>query len=137
MSSGKGRSYSDPSYGSKKVFSFARVSMGTRAAATEVTEAGCFTVIHPIRVTDWNIVCDATGNGGTSTWTLRKGSTAIGTLSFVTNPTAGTTVEGSLTETTLTAGDTLKLYSALSTAAPQPFITARVEYRETFEDGDN
>jgi hypothetical protein len=93
--------------------------------------------MHPIVVTEWNITCDATGNGGTSTWTLRKGTTAIGTLSFVTNPTAGTTVEGTVTETALTAGDTLRLYSALSTAAPQPFITARVSYRETFEVGDN
>ena len=133
-----GRTYSDPSYGYKKVFSFARCSMGTRAAATLVPEAGIFTTMHPIVVTEWNITCDATGNGGTSTWTLRDGTTALGTLSFVTNPTAGTSVgETFTTETTLSAGDTLRLYSALSTAAPQPFITASVSYRETFDVGDN
>jgi hypothetical protein len=37
----------------------------------------------------------------------------------------------------LAAGDTLNLYSALSTASPTPFITARVWYRESFADGDN
>jgi len=136
MSKG-GRSYADPSYGSKQVFSFNRVSMGTRAAATEVTLAGIWTVMHPIEILDWNIVCDATGDGGTSSWTLRKGTLAIGTLSFATNPTAGTTVEGTVTVTALTAGDTLKIYSALSTADPAPFVTARVEYREIFEVGDN
>ena len=132
-----GRTYSDPSYGSKKVFSFARVSMGTRAAATQVVEAGILTAMHPMTLTEWNITCDATGNGGTSSWTLRKGSTAIGTLAFVTNPTAGTNASQDITEVSLTAGDTLSIYSALSTAAPQPFITARVSYRETFEVGDN
>lgn len=136
MSKG-GRTYSDPSYGSKKLFSFARVSMGTRSDDALVTEAGILTVMHPIRITDWNIICDATGDGGTSQWVLKKGTTALGTLNFVTNPTAGTTVEGSVTETSLTAGDTLRLYSATSVADPAPFATARVEYREVFEDGDN
>ena len=137
MSKG-GRSYSDHTYGSKKVFSFARVSMGTRAANTLVVQAGIFTAMHPITVTDWNIVCDATGStGGTSSWVLKKNTTAIGTLAFVADPTAGTTVEGSISEVSLTAGDTLNLYSYLSTGSPVPFVTARVEYRETFEVGDN
>lgn len=132
-----GRTYSDPSYGEKKVFSFSRCSMGTRSDGATVPEAGCFTTMHPIVVTDWNIVCDATGDGGTSVWVLCKGTTALGTLAFVTNPTKGTTVEGSLTETTLAAGDTLNLYSGTSVADPAPFVTARVEYRERFDIDDN
>ena len=137
MATGKGRSYSDPSYGEKHVFSFARCSMGTRSDGATVPEAGIFTAMDPITVTDWNIVCDATGDGGTSVWVLCKGTTALGTLAFVTNPTAGTTVEGSLTETSLTAGDTLCLYSGTSVADPAPFVIARVEYRETFEAEDS
>lgn len=131
------RSYSDPSYGSKKVFSFHRVSMGTRSAAAAVTEAGQITAMSPITITSWNMTCNATGNGGTSQWTLRKGTVALGTLNFVTNPTAGTTVGADVTEVSLTAGDVLSLYSATSVASPTPFVTARVEYRETFESGDN
>ncbi len=134
------RSYSDPSYGSKKVFSFHRVSMGTRSAAAKVTEAGEMTVMNPITITKWNITCNATGNGGTSQWTLRKGTVALGTLNFVTNPTAGTTVSATLTVGTgndVVTGDVISLYSATSVASPTPFVTTRIEYVEHFVDSDN
>jgi len=134
---GKGRSYSDPSYGEKKVFSFNRCSMGTRSDGALVSQAGIFTALEPIIVKKWNITCDATGDGGTSVWVLCKGTTALGTLAFVTNPTAGTTKSGSLTPTALSAGDTLRLYSGTSVADPAPFVIARVEYREAFEADDN
>ena len=136
MSKG-GRSYSDPSYGSKKTMNFQRVSMGTRAADTVELAAGVLTVMTPMVVTDWSIACDATGNGGTSTWILKKGTLALGTLSFVTNPTAGTVVTGTCdTNNDCNVGDKLYLYTGLSTAAPQPFITPIVEYRETFDVSD-
>jgi len=132
MSKG-GRSYSDPSYGSKKVFGFTQTTCGTRATALVQT----ITVMYPVTITDWNIVANVAGSGATSQWVLAKGTTALGTLTFATNATAGTTVEGSVTETSLTAGDTLTLRSVLSTADPNQTIQANVEYRETFEVGDN
>ena len=136
MASGKGRSYSDPSYGSKKIFSFTRVSLGTRSSAT-VPEAGVLTTIHPIKVVGWNIHCQGSADGGTAQFILCKGTTALGTLAFVTNPTDGTTISASITETALTAGDTLQLYAGTMESDATCFATARVEYRETFEDGDN
>lgn len=138
MSQG-GRSYSDPSYGSRKQFTFQRVSMGTRAADTVELAAGVFTAVVPMVITKWKIVCDATGNGGTSTWILKKGTLALGTLSFVTNPTAGTTVSGTCDATNgiCAAGTNVYLYSGLSTASPSPFITATFQYREAFDLSDN
>jgi len=132
------RSYSDPSYGSKKLFSFTRVSMGTRSDDAEIVEGGRMELEHPITVLGWNITCDATGDGGTSMWTLRDGTTILGTLNFVTNPTTGTTVSAAFaTPTTLSTGDTLRLYSATSVADPGSFALARVEYREAFVESDS
>ena len=134
-----GRSYSDPTYGSRKQWSFQRVSMGTRAADTAELAAGVFTAVSPILIKRWKIVADATGNGGTSTWILKKGTLALGTLSFVTNPTAGTVVAGTcdVTYGTCAAGTVIYLYTGLSTASPSPFVTAMIEYEEIFDVSDN
>ena len=130
------RSYSDPSYGSRKVFNFDRVSAGTRSPG-EVTEAGVFTAMHPIALRSWSLTVNASTDGGTSQWVLQNGTTAIGTLTFVTNPTAGTTVEGDLTGTVGTAGSVFYLYSATSVADPAGIVAGQLEYVETFAVGDN
>lgn len=132
MSKG-GRSYSDPSYGSKKVFAFTRVTVGTRATA--LVES--ISVMHPVTITDWNAIADVAGSGAATSWVLKKNTTTLATISFATNATAATVVEGSLTETSLTAGDTLNLFSVLGTSDPNQTILVNVEYRETFEVGDN
>ena len=136
---GKGRSYSDPAYGSKKQFTFQRVSMGTRAADTVELAAGVFTAVSPMTITKWKIACSATGDGGASTWILKKGTLALGTLSFVTNPTAGTVVSGTCDATNgiCTAGTVVYLYTGLSTASPSPFVSVSFEYEERFLDTDN
>jgi hypothetical protein len=130
-----GRTYSDPSYGEKKVFSFTRCSMGTRTAAI-VSEAGNLTVMFPSVVTDWNIISDATMTG-TSTWVLAKGTVGLGTLTLTTDATAGATIEGSITATNLDEGDILRLYSGAQDADAAPHVIARVEYRERFTIDDN
>ena len=132
-----GRSYSDPSYGSKKTWSFARVSMGTRASQN-ATEAGQFVAQGPIEILDFQMYCSATGDGGTSGWVLLKGTTALGTLNFVTNPTAGTTMSTSpaAAASTGTSGDVFQLYQITSIASPAPFVQGTIEYRERFLESD-
>ena len=83
------RTYSDPSYGSRKIFKFNAVSMGTRSGEN-CPAAGSFTASHPIKILDFSMTVNKTGDGGTSQWVLLKGTTALGTLNFATNPTAGT-----------------------------------------------
>ena len=132
------RTYSDPSYGSKKIFKFNAVSMGTRSPEN-TPAAGVFTASHPITITDFTMTCSATGNGGTSQWVLLKGTTALGTLNFVTNPTAGTVMSTApaAAAATGTSGDIWYLYSVSSVAAPEPFVTAEIEYVERYLDTDN
>lgn len=132
MSKG-GRSYSDPTYGSKKIINFAKVTCGTRATGNLET----ISVMFPMTITDVNIIAFTAGSGAASSWTLKKGTTALATVSFATNATAGTVVEGSVTETSLTAGDTLSFGVILGTCDPNQTCQMSVEYRETFEVGDN
>ena len=134
------RTYSDPSYGSKKLFMFPiKVTMGTRPADTVVLDAGQMTAITPITITSWGLTCDATGNGATSTWILKKGTVALGTLSFATNPTAGGTVAGTCsgTDAICSVGDSIYLYAGLSTASTLGKVYATVEYVEHYLNSDN
>jgi hypothetical protein len=133
----QGRSYSDPSYGSKKVFTFERVSMGTRTDET-CAAAGAFHVLHPIKVTKFTVMNSVTGDGGTAAWVLHKNATSLGTLIFVTNPTTGTSMSTAPgTDGLATSGDVLHLLSASSVADPAQFLRAEVEYIERYLDTDN
>ena len=133
--SSRSRTYSDPSFGSKKTWSFTRVSMGTRSGQ-DVTEAGEFVALGPVQIMDFQMYCGATGDGGTSQWVLLKGTSALGTLNFVTNPTAGTYMSTAPTGATGTAGDVFKLYSVTSVADPAPFVQGTIEYIETYLDSE-
>lgn len=132
-----GRAYSDPSYGSKKVQEFAfSGTAGTRATAIVET----FTPMHPIRVTDWQMLNRVLGTGGSSQWVLAAtssyGTAAIGTIIFVGTHAANVVIEGSAVETRVAAGGALNLYSVLSTAAVELAFTVRFEYKETFDNAD-
>jgi len=131
------RAYSDPSYGSKKVMQFAfQGTAGTRATAVVDT----ITPMHRIRVTDWEMINRVLGTGGSSQWVLAAtssaGTSALGTIIFVGTHAANVLVSGSVTETPVAAGGVLNLYSVLQTAAVELAFTARVEYKEAFDNAD-
>lgn len=132
------RSYSDPSYGSRKIFKFNAVSMGTRSDGVVVLEAGAFTATHPVTVTNFTMTVNKTGDGGTSQWVLLKGTTALGTLNFVTNPTKGTIMSTApaAAAATGTSSDIWYLQSVTSVADPAPYVTGEVEYVERFLESD-
>jgi hypothetical protein len=132
MSKG-GRSYSDPSYGSHKFIQFPRYTAGTRSAAL----LDSISVATPIYVLGVQGVAAVAGSGSTSVWVVQKNATAIGTLTFATNATAGTVVNASVTPVALTSGDILNLRSGTSTADPAQTAQIFVEFVETFEVGDN
>jgi len=132
MSKG-GRTYSDPSYGSHKYIMFPRYTAGTRSAAL----MDSISVAGPIYVVGVQGVAAIAGSGSTSVWVVQKNSTAIGTLTFATNATAGTVVNASITAVALTSGDILNLRSGTATADPTQTAQIIVEYVETFEVGDN
>src|SRR3990167_2149538 len=126
------RSYSDPSYGSKKVMQFGfSGTAGTRATAIVET----FTPMHRIRVTDWQMLNRVLGTGGSSQWVLAAtssaGTSVLGTIIFVGTHAANVVVEGAVgAETVVASGGALNLYSVLQTAAVELAFTVRVEYKE-------
>ena len=132
MSKG-GRTYSDPSYGSHKVMTFAQYTCGTRSAA--VLEAQVITT--PIRVVAVSGVAATAGSGSTSAWSVSKNTTALGTLTFATNATAGAVANASITATDLAVGDRLVLASGTATADPNQTCKVSVEYYEIFDNSDN
>ena len=132
-----GRSYSDPSYGSIKTFTFGVVAAGTRATAI----VDGLTAMNPITVIDWSMSNSTLGTGGSSQWVLAatssNGTSALGTIIFVGTHAAGAVVSGSVaTETTVPTGGSIHLYSVLSTAAGLT-VQAVVSYREAFVVSDN
>jgi len=135
-SSKGGRTYSDPSYGSVKTFSFSVVTAGTRATAI-VDE---WMPMNPVTILDWNLTNSTLGTGGTSQWVLAatsgSGTAALGTITFTGTHAAGAVVSGTATETHVTTGGAVHLYSVLSTAADLT-VRATVTYREAFDVGDN
>ena len=134
-SSKGGRSYSDPSYGSVKVFSFSTLVTGTRGAALVQT----WEPMNPVTILDWNISCHTLGTGGNQAFTLAAtsslGTAALGTITMATNA-IGAVVDGTCTETSIAKGGVLHLYSVAGTGADLS-ITPNVTYRETFVVDDN
>ena len=135
----KSRAYSDPSYGAYKVFSFPRVTAGTRATAL----VDRFVAMHPITVLDWSLVNGALGTGGSSQWVLAatsdSGTAALGTAIFVGTHGIGGNVQGSITAVascTIPTGGTLDLYSVLHTAADLT-VRADVLYKDSYSVSDN
>ena len=138
-----GRTYSDPSYGSKKTWSFERVTGGTRPADTAILDAGVFTAMEPLTITAMNYTIDALGTGGTtgtSTWILKKNVTAaLGTLITGASYSAGTSqrVEITGTNAICSVGDDIYIYSGIGTASTLGFVVMSIEYVERFLDSDN
>lgn len=135
----KNRVYSDSSYGSYKVFSFPRITAGTRATA--LVER--FVAMNPITVLDWSLVNGTLGTGGSSQWSISatsaNGTAALATAVFVGTAGIGVNVQGSITSVasaTIATGGTLDLYSILSTAAD---LGVRVDilYKDAYDNSDN
>lgn len=135
----KARVYSDPSYGAYKVFSFPRVTAGTRATAL----VDRLVAMHPITVLDWSLVNGALGTGGSSQWVLAatsdNGTAALGTAIFVGTHAIGGNVQPSITQVAsckIPTGGALDLYSVLQTAAD---LTVRVDvlYQDNYVVNDN
>lgn len=134
------RAYSDPSYGSYKIFRFTKWTAGTRA--TGLVES--FKTMHPITVLDWNLSNTVLGTGGSSQWVLAatssNGTAALGTIAAPGTHASGATVDGSIASVaaaTIATDGTLDLYSVLSTADPGIAWIPSVLYRDAYSASDN
>ena len=139
MSNG-GRNYSDPSYGSIKTIQ--TDESASLAGTGAITVVQSHTFMYPVTVTDWNVVVKTGGTAGNCPVTIGKSAAGTGTVSYLGTVTLGTNanlsvVDGSLTETSFSAGDDLVFSRGVATTAGPFVVSADVQYRETFESGDN
>ncbi len=133
------RTYSDPSYGSKKSIELLDTAAlnGTAAAATDQV----YTVMAPITVTDWNVRVTTAGSGTLRNVILGKSLggtgtvTAIGTIAVGT-ASADTVKDGTVTSTSLVAGDDLVVQIA-GTGATVAVVAPVVQYVEKFVVSDS
>jgi hypothetical protein len=134
-----GRSYSDPSYGSKKMFKFNRVTAGTRGSVAVVTDAGCLTVLQPITITGFGIQLSASGEGTQFWYPVRNVSLGLCTLGFASGAAALAATQCYTTGTGVTCvkGDIINLWSGANSSSTLAFVEATVEYTERFLDSDN
>ena len=134
------RTYSDPSYGSKKVIRTAESASQAGTGAITVVERHTF--MYPATITDWNLIVKTGGTAGDCPMTIGKSLagtgavTELGTITLATNADL-TVVDGTLTETSFSAGDDLVFSRGVATTAGPFVVSAEINYRETFQVGDN
>ncbi len=136
------RSYSDPSYGSRKTLELpvSEVLDGTSAA---LDIGGEIKVMYPMTVQDFNYTTTVAGTG-VAQGSIILGYKLAGTGSFTAIGTAATTgtqavdtiVSGAATATDIAADDTLSLVLA-GTATDVMTVTTRVEVVERFVQSDS
>lgn len=135
------RSYSDPSYGSRKTLEMpvSEVLDGTSAA---LDIGGEIKVMYPMTVQDFNVTAITAGTA-VANGNIVLGSKLAGTGSFSIIGTAATTstqaidtiTDGSVTVTDIAAGDTLSLIYD-GTATDVLTVSTRVEVIERFVESD-
>jgi hypothetical protein len=143
------RSYSDPAFGSKKIMKTAyegHAINGTNAAATTLGSpliANTRTTILDIRACNTTLGTQAIANSLiVNTHSAGTGAAvAIGTMSLGTASAvlaAGQVFAGSLTETTINAGDRVSVQLAAGTeTTANARIIVELEYTEAFEVSEN
>lgn len=129
-----GRTYSDPSFGSKKVIRFAATGSLVGTAAIALKDSHQF--MAPAVVDDVEVFFVAGGTTTAQSFVVGKSLAGTGAFStigtiVVGTQATGTTKAGSVTETAFAAGDEIQLYAG-GTAATVPNGIVAIQYRETF-----
>ena len=133
------RTYSDPSYGSKKSLELLDTAAmnGTAAVATDQI----YTFMAPAKVQDWNCRVTTAGNGTKRDVVIGKSLAGTGSVAVMGTITVGTATvdtvtDGTLTETSFATGDDLVIQLG-GTGATVAVVAPVVQYVETFVQSDN
>ena len=133
------RSYSDPSYGSKKSLNLLDTAAlnGTAAAATDQV----YTFMTPVQVQDWNVRVTTAGAGTSRDVILGKSLAGTGAVTAIGTITVGTAsvdtvTDGTVTATSFATGDDLVVQLA-GTGATVAVVAPVVQYVETFVESDS
>lgn len=132
------RKYSDPSYGSKKVFTFP--ATGSLAGTAAISEKARHTFMEPVTVTDMNVYFNAGGTTAAQSFVLGKSLAGTGSFSGFGTIAVGTQAtdsvkDGSVTETTFDTGDDIVLYAGGTDTDVTDGIV-RFQYKERYVSGD-
>jgi len=106
---------------------------GTRSAAALES----IPMMHKFKITDATVKCIAAGSGSTSAWAIVAGTTAICTMTFATNCTAATVVNGTVTAYEAGADTLVYLYSGTQTADPAQTCVVWFEYEDVFDNAND
>ena len=137
------RSYSDPSYGSKKVVSLPVTDALTGTFSSASTLNSVYKFPYPATVTGCEAAIEILGTGtasevqigseleGTGAWTVFGTATTVGTS------TVGEFVSFSVTETDVDTDDTVSVRVYGTDNALATTLIPNVEYRERYRQDDN
>lgn len=139
------RTYSDPSYGSRKDLALGNKGSidGTYQSAVDIVR---HTFMKPATVVDWNlsILTGGTNLGADVYFYLGKSAAGTGAVTAfgTADPLQGTgtyadasVLDASATETSFSAGDDI-VFQAIGTIGHAMVINPHIEYLETFEEAD-
>ena len=141
------RSYSDDSYGSRKVIAMPSCGSidGTYQSAVDIIR---HTFLYPAKAVDWNVAIGLTGGtdlGADVFFYLGKSAAGTGAVSVIGtwDPLQGTgthagpsVVDVTLTETSFDAGDDL-VFQAIGTIGHAMIVNPSVEVIENFVESDS
>ena len=135
------RSYSDPSYGSKKTFVMNKTGSTVGTSAGTDLIASTTSVMYPITVTDWNLKYFAGGTSTVKSLVLNSklagtgANVAIGTIALGTNATS-TVRDGGVISGDIATGDDL-IITFVGTDAIVADVIPNVQYVERFVESDS
>lgn len=135
------RSYSDPSYGSKKELRL-NPSGALNSTESAATEIGRHTFMQPVTVTDGNIWFNAGGTNTDISVVFGKSAAGTGSVSAMGTAAIGTSAtgsvkDGSLTSTDFSSGDDLVVQRAAGTSTTSEDVVPSIQYTERFVESDS
>lgn len=139
-----GRTYSDPSYGSKKALSIPGSAIALNGTVTSTTALARTTVMAPMTATDINWTVLVAGTAVDTDLIIAKslggtGTVAgFGTATLTGTQTAATVIDDAVTSTTFVAGDDIVFCRAAGTETETSIlIQPIVLYKERFVESDS
>jgi len=134
------RSYSDPSYGSKKVIRTAETASLAGTGVATVFERHTF--MMPATVTDFNVIIKTGGTAVAAPVEIAKSLAGTGAVTTFGTATLGTNanltvLDATVTATSFATGDDLVFQRGIATTAGPFVVSGEAQYTETFEADDS
>ena len=138
------RTYSDPTYGSKKQMPLAGEAIALNGTVTSTTDLARVTVMQPITVSDANVSILVAGTAVDTNLLIGKSLAgtgafaALGTITLTGTQTADSVIDATVTATSFSTGDDIIVARAAGTETETAILVKPyVQYKETFVESDS